>query len=191
MSRFPTKLPAEKLSAAVALLICCAASGVAQRAVRKPGPSRIPRFEDYRVSGVGKGRGRGYGIERPTEKESGASLDRRLRRAASEGANFAGRYAIVGWSCGCICVSLRVVDVRTGRIYRVPFAGVGDGPCPLGFYVGGRKLLEFRRDSRLLIVRGTVEGVGSGDDRADFPCATRYYVWRRNRLALLREIPAG
>lgn len=184
MSPFTTKL-----CAAVALLTCCAASGVSQRGVRKSDRSRTPRFEDYRVGGVGRGLGKGYGIARGLEKESDASFNRRIRDAARDGANFAGRYAIVGWSCGGICISLRVVDVPTGRIYRMPFS-VGDGPCPVGFYGGERKLIEFRGDSRLLIVRGTVEGVRSGNSREDFPCGTRYYVWRRNRLVLLREILA-
>ena len=130
------------------------------------------------------------GIPRLTPEESEASFNHRIRRAARGGANFAGRYAIVGWSCGFICVSLAVVDVRTGSIYDLPFSGVGDGPCPDRFYGDERKLVEFRRDSRLLIVRGTAEGIVSGNSIVDAPCATRYYAWRRNRLVLLREIPA-
>jgi hypothetical protein len=89
-----------------------------------------------------------------------------------------------------ICINIAIVDLKSGRIHKPPFMGIGDGPCPAGFYDTERRLLDFRVDSGLLILRGTPEDFGPADTVVDSPCSTRFYVLKRNRFVLLRETPA-
>jgi hypothetical protein len=177
----------QKLQVSTLLLLCCAPSVGSRSYVRLSSQRHIPRFEDYGVGGAIRGHGKIIRIDRWSPTDSEASFNRRIRHAARGGANFAGRYAVVGWSCGFICISLAVVDVPTGRVYRMPFSGVGDGPCPAGFYGDEKQLFEFRGDSCLVVVRGTAEGIDSGGSIEDAPCATRYYVWRRFAQQLTTE----
>jgi hypothetical protein len=148
----------------------------------------LARFEDYTVASISKEYGEVIGISRTTDSESMAQFQRRIRQAAKKGANFAGRYAIVGWSCGMICVNLAIVDNRTGKIHGTPFIGIGDGPCPDSYNAEKPKLIEFRTDSRLLILRGAAEDPGKDGTFHDAPCSTRYYVWKKNRLVLIKEV---
>ena len=41
----------------------------------------------------------------------------RIREGAKQGPNFAGHYTIVFWGCGTGCVSLAIVDARTGKVF--------------------------------------------------------------------------
>ena len=146
-----------------------------------------PQFDDYPVATSRRVHGEVIGVGRPAETEADSTFRNRLRKAAKAGVNFAGHYAIVGWSCGMICVNLAIVDTRTGKIYGTPFVGVGDGPCPDSYRATKAKLIEFRTDSRLLVVRGSAEYPRPGNTFEDAPCSARYYVWRENRLLLIRE----
>ena len=155
---------------------------------RRARTRRLPQFEAYRVRGAPEKRGQIIGIGRPESNEPAAHFYERLHGAVKAGANFAGHYAVVGWSCGMICINMAILDVRTGKIYHTPFVGIGDGPCPDDFYGAERRLVEFRLDSRLFVIRGTAEDFGPAHMFHDAPCSTRYYVWRKNRLVLLREL---
>lgn len=150
--------------------------------------TKLPRFRDYPASNTNKRFGEVIAIDRWTEEESMANYNKRIRRAAKKGTNFAGHYAIVGSSCGMICVNLSIVDTRTGRVYRTPFIGITNGPCPKSYYAKTPKLIEFRTDSRLLILRGAAEDPDKDGSFHDAPCSTRYYVWKRNKLVLAREV---
>lgn len=167
-----------------ALSVMLAVNSLTVAAQRK----RLPRFDDYRVAGARNETGKIIGMDRgDIGKEK--QFRGRLRTAAKSVPNFAGHLAIVGVSCGMICLNLFVVDVRTNRIYDLPFVGIADGPCPENFYNGSRILADFRPNSRLLVLRGSTEEWGS-DGVQDQPCSTRYYVWRHNRLVLLRKFVA-
>ncbi len=156
---------------------------------KKQNKQRLPQFDDYRVRGVPKKQAQIIAIPKALFNESATDFRQRLRQAAKGHANFAGRYAIVGWSCGMICISLAIVDVSMGKIYDTPFAAITDGPgCPDGFYDGGRKLLHYRFDSKLLVLRGVPAYFSNNTDIHDAACSTRYYVWRKRRLVRLREI---
>ena len=146
-----------------------------------------PRFADYPAASSQRVFGEVVGISRPEETEAEAAFNNRLRKAAKNRPNFAGHYAIIGWSCGMICVNLAIVDTRTGKIYDTPFIGIGDGPCPDSYRATKAKLIEFRTDSRLLVVRGSAEDLRPGNTFEDAPCSARYYVWTKNRLVLVRE----
>ena len=153
--------------------------------------NRTPRFEYYSLGRQQKNLGEIIGISRPDSNESTAQFRKRIREAAGKGPNFAGHYSVVGWSCGMICINLTVVNVKTGRIHDTPFMGIGDGPCPTGFYEKERRLVHFKMNSRLLILRGAAEDFGPAGMFHDAPCSTRYYVWKANRLVLVKEVFAG
>ena len=152
------------------------------------GRQGTPSFAEYRVPSRSRLAGQIVGIGRLEPQESSKQFNNRSRKAARGQSNFAGHYAIVGWSCGFVCVNLVIVDTRTGTIHHTPFVGIGDGPCPDSYRQGTTPLVDFRPDSRLLILRGAAEDVSPGGTSFhDAPCSTRYYVWRRNRLVLVRE----
>ncbi|MEA2922831.1 MAG: hypothetical protein QOF07_2798 [Bradyrhizobium sp.] len=178
----------KKSTTTLSIIIIALSFGVAAGWNQRPN-IRLPRFDEYRVAGAPNSIGKIIGMDRGDFKESTAQFRKRIRDAAKTGPNFAGHYAIVGWSCGMICLNLAIVDVKTNRIYDLPFVGIADGPCPAGFYHDDRILVDFRRNSRLMIVRGSTEEKGP-EGVQDQPCSTRYYVWKRNRLVLLRKLVA-
>lgn len=127
-----------------------------------------PRFENYRVIGIFRGK--------PAPVKSSSLRARmfrtRLRENAKDGVDFAGHYILATWGCGSGCSSIAIIDARTGRVYFTP-----------SLLLVGTALyqelapLEFRKDSRLLKVVGS---------RNDEEVGTFYYVWRNNRLKLVR-----
>src|SRR5579864_259409 len=127
--------------------------------------SSAPRFENYSAQ--------------PSEAGPTAKLDLSsnpiakeyrtvIRKEMAKGANFAGHYRIAIWGCGSSCAQFAVVNLKTGRaitpknVYTV--SGVhlaADNFLPQnesqawGF--------RFRRDSRLLVLVGTI----NEDDRSE------------------------
>jgi hypothetical protein len=94
---------------------------------------------------------------------------------------------VADWGCGSGCVSIAVVDARDGRIYPAPFSILGWG-TPLLTYEGrhssnqdGFQPLEYRLDSRLLVVRGCPE---------DENCGSYFYEWTGSHLSLVRKVQA-
>ena len=138
-------------------------------AAQKP----LLRFEDFRVSETFKGK------PAPVKLSSlRARMFRTMLRAnAEEGVNFAGHYIVATWGCGSDCHSLAIIDARTGNVYFTPSV----------LWVGGQLYqeedrLQFRKDSRLLIVAGARNDEGSG---------RYFYVWRNNQLKLIRAVKIG
>lgn len=130
-----------------------------------------PRFEDLPV--VEQFKGKPAAVRLATREAQ--KYRTMIREGAREGPNFAGHYTLVEWGCGAGCVQFAVVDAKTGAVFMPPF------------YVGPRALVEretgepeeplqFRVDSRLLIVSGSRNEKGEG---------TYYYKWERNRLTLV------
>ena len=102
-----------------------------------------------------------------------------IREAAQSGPNFAGHYTLAEWGCGAGCVSMAVIDNKTGRAFDGPFVLLG---YDLGYsYEGGEEQLEFRLDSRLVIARGCP---GEKD------CGTYYYEWTGEQFKQIRKSPA-
>jgi len=99
-----------------------------------------------------------------------------LREQAAKGVNFAGHYIAVTWGCGSDCWSLAIIDARTGHVYFTPsLLNVG------GFgYSGDEIRVQFCSNSRLLIA------VGAPNDKGYV--GRYYYLWKKNRLRLLRAI---
>ena len=131
---------------------------------------QLPRFGDYPVAEKFNGK------VAPV-KISGAQarmFRSALKEDAKEGVNFAGHYVISTWGCGTDCRQLAIIDARTGVVYFTPslllVAGV------MGQEEGR---LQFKKNSRLLIVVGSRNEEGNGK---------YFYLWKNNRLQLIRTV---
>jgi hypothetical protein len=100
-----------------------------------------------------------------------------IRRGATDGPNFAGEYTIVTHGCGTCCNGFFMVNARTGKVYKRPFIVA----CHYKEGVPGYGLvgLDYRLDSKLLIVRGSKDEKGGGE---------YYYIWEKDQLKLLKSI---
>lgn len=130
----------------------------------------LPRFEHFRVSETFKGKPASVKLSSPRAR----MFRTMLGVNAKEGVNFAGHYIVATWGCGSDCHSLAVIDARTGNVYFTPSV----------LWVGGQPYqeedrLQFRKDSRLLIVAGARNDEGGG---------RYFYVWKHNRLKLIRAV---
>jgi hypothetical protein len=90
----------------------------------------------------------------------------RIREGAKTGPNFAGHLTIVRWGCGTACVVTVFVDAVTGMIFQLPF-----GSMTTHDFVIDEEVIEAKRDSRLLVVRGC-----PGEKLKK--CGTYYFLWR-------------
>src|ERR1051326_4698381 len=162
----------------VSAFLCCISLGSYAVAQHKP----LPRFESFQVPTPLKKRKAAAVIGRQ-ENQTDAEFQGHIRAAAKEGPDFAGHYAIVGWSCGMVCVNMAIVDVQTGKIYDTPFVGVGQ--CR----IQDQQLLSFRLNSRLLVLTGSLEIPDEKNATfSDGPCGRFYYVWDGSNLKLIRSV---
>lgn len=103
--------------------------GVQPGRQRMPDFSHLPRFDEYSVTGMFKGK--------PVAPILSTADERRfrtvIRRGVSEGCmvehgataemmkgpgpNFAGHSIIIKWGCGSDCGEMAIVDPQTGRVY--------------------------------------------------------------------------
>ena len=133
----------------------------------------VPRFEEYPARAGFRGSPAPAIISHPR-----ARLFRTMiKTQAKNQANFAGHYYLAIWGCGSDCRGFALIDARTGRVYFNPRA-----LNVIGVPFHDEDSLQFRRDSRLLIISGSVDGFGGHRDEAKF-----YYEWRENQFRLLRR----
>ena len=79
----------------------------------------------------------------------------RLREFAGRPPNFAGHFVLASWGCGASCVITAAINSQTGEVAWLPFTVCcWDANVP--------KPLDFRADSRLLIVHGSRNESGGG-----------------------------
>lgn len=108
-----------------------------------------------------------------------------VKTEISDGPDFAGRFAILRWSCGTACSNATIADVQTGKTHNTPFVGIVG--CPEN---GDSDSLQSKADSTLLIAQGSLE-MGYGHYFDEGPCGTFYFQLRSNHLHLIGcEIPA-
>ena len=133
----------------------------------------LPRFEDYPAPGKFTGKP----VPAIIAGQPARFYRTRIRSGAKEGPNFAGHYTVVTWGCGSGCRWYAVVDARTGRVYFNPKAA-----SVMTVPYQDEDSLQFRIDSRLLVVSGYVWGLRHEQSEAKY-----YYEWRNNRFKLLRR----
>ena len=133
---------------------------------------RAPRFEDYPVKEVYRGRPAGVRLD----SRRARVYRTRLREDSRSGPNFAGRYAFVRWGCGTGCAQSGVVDLKTGRAYFPPveYHDIFDMEDEQ------ERRRFFRLDSRLLVL------TRSNYDRRQSYTAW-YFLFDGRRFRLLRK----
>jgi hypothetical protein len=131
----------------------------------------LPRFEDYSAARESMSPGHKPVIV-GKENRRYATM---LRNAAKQPPNFAGHYVLAAWGCGASCLMGAAIDAKTGMVIWLPFT-VCCWPLEI------TEPLEFKTDSRLLIVRGSRNEKGGG---------VYYYLLDNQHLTLLRAIEKG
>jgi hypothetical protein len=123
----------------------------------------------------------------PLMNTPGARLFRtELRRQAKQGPNFAGAFTIATWGCGSACLSFAILDARTGRDdIDTGFAGIGTN------HAKGFKGLDFRPDSRLLIITGEPDDPDTGAVDSGGRAGVYYAVLTRRKLKVIRFVSRG
>lgn len=186
------------------LILRCAAFLISMGAIipnarPQPAPKRLPTFEDYPATEVftsvphspvlvtpeqrmfrtriREGVEKGWGVW--TNGEWGKEQNR-------QGPNFAGHYIVIVWGCGTGCIQMAMSNAKTGAVYGPP---VSDGGLALPMLVfpnsAGRAAdTEWRRDSRLMIIRATPHA-----NRPDAVAYAFYFLWEGERWTLLRRVP--
>ncbi len=146
-------------------------------------PAKLTSFDQYKVSEVFNGK-----LAPPRLTTAFAREFRsQIREAASKGPGFAGKFAFAQWGCGGGCIQMAIVDEQTGAVYPGPFKTL-DFSTPLRFADGSDSSkvdsfepLVFRKDSRLLAVRGCPE-----EDQNN--CALFYYEWNGAAFRLVQKL---
>ena len=133
----------------------------------------VPRFEEYSTHSRFTGSPAPAIISHPRAR----LFHTMIKTQAQNQPNFAGHYNLAIWGCGSACRGFALIDARTGRVYFNPRA-----LNVIGVPFQDEDSLQFRPDSRLLIISGSVDGFGGHRDEAKF-----YYEWRNNRFRLLRR----
>jgi len=106
-----------------------------------------------------------------------------IRDGASEGINFAGHYTIVRIGCGAATICPAILDRMTGRVYFPPqLSSAGAFPVDTG--ATDVDILTYRPDSQFLIVVGL-------PNEKEQAAGVSHFVWRSNRLHLVRFTPAA
>jgi hypothetical protein len=137
------------------------------------GEGRLPRFEDYPVRRVFRGK------PAPLRPEyRSVSEKTNIQWVAARPANFAGRYIMAVGSCGADCRSLAAIDALTGRVLWFGHSLVPirrDRPWP-------KREIDYRLRSRLLILRGM-------RDERDADYGTHFYRLEKGRFVHIRSVP--
>jgi hypothetical protein len=145
----------------------------AAKAARGATAGASPRFTDYPVREVYKGRVAPVILDGRRAR----MFRSRLREDSRGGVNFAGHYTAVFWGCGTGCAQMAVVDAKTGRVYWPPLDYIDIPAAPEDAAIPHP---NFRPDSKLLVLtRARYDGRGS--------YTAYYYLFDKNRFRLLRR----
>ena len=98
-----------------------------------------------------------------------------MRTEIRKGPDFAGKFAILTWSCGTWCGNATIADIRTGKTWDTPFAGI----VGCDKITGSFDTLQHQADSSLLVARGSLE-MSFGQYFDEGPCGTYYFQRRVN-----------
>ena len=148
-------------------------------------PAKLPSFEEFKATEIFQGQAAQPRLTTPFARKFRSVI----REGAQKGPNFAGTFGIVQWGCGSSCVQMAIVNEQTGAVYPGPFT-VLDFAAPHRFadksdssQVDSFEPLVFRKDSRLLVVRGCPE-----ENQGN--CALFYYEWSGLKFRLLQRLAA-
>lgn len=130
-----------------------------------------PRFDEYAVKDGFNGKPAKVRIVSAEDREYAT----RLREASRQKPNFAGHYVLASWGCGASCLSTVAIDSNNGHVTWLPFTVC----C---WDVDVTEPIEFRRDSRLIVVHGSRNEAGGG---------TYYYSLDKSGFELVKAVEKG
>jgi hypothetical protein len=140
----------------------------------------LPRFEDYPVTEQWHDTPASVKLTTLSER----LFQTRLTEASKQPPNFTGHFRFTFWGCGSNCGAGAVIDLKTGIVYPPPLGAHSNGwgrwiMSPAEFEASG---VEFRLDSKLVIVRG---GINYSERlKANVP-DVYYFVWEAERFRQL------
>jgi hypothetical protein len=94
-----------------------------------------------------------------------------LKEASKHQPNFANHYILTSFGCGASCIMTAVINTKNGKVIWLPFT-----VCCWDLDVLAP--LEFKRNSNLLIVKGSRDEIGQG---------TYYYIFENEEFKLLKS----
>lgn len=107
-----------------------------------------------------------------------------LKNALAHSAvNFGGKYILTTWGCGSGCLQGAIIDVHSGNVFfPQELQGVDEG----GILTSNQDMLEYKKESKLLIIRGYV---GNGfESETQSNLGIYYYEWNGKSFKLLKFI---
>ncbi len=112
-----------------------------------------PQFSDYAIAPTQ--------IKNPAKPKIMTAQDRefssKIRLAARQPANFAGHFVLSSFGCGASCLMTFVIDKKSGEVSWLPFTVCCWDSTEPDFVP-----IDFRKDSRLLIISGSRNESGKG-----------------------------
>jgi hypothetical protein len=168
-------LQSKFLHVPVASLVSLAMLCATVSAVAGSRPEAAPRFSDYPATRSAQPR-----AADPIRLRLTSPSTRRYRsilhQEFTKPANFAGHLRVAVWGCGTDCRNFAVLDQITGSAYTLPRVDEISGVMG-----NDDERVEFRQDSRLLIISGSInEGTVPGKF---------YYLWTGKRLQRISAMP--
>lgn len=135
--------------------------------------SHVPQFRDYPAGEVYTGPNAPLRLTRGDR-----TFRTRLREAAQEKPNFAGRYILTTWGCGTSCIMGALIDAKTGRVHWLP----GTICCwNLIETDDNFEPIVARLDSRLIVLTGLI------NEEGETPSA-HFYKFENGKFTLLRKV---
>lgn len=143
-----------------------------------------PAFADYPVA-VERGLRHGTVAKPVLESKTAKQYRSVISQEFREKANFAGHYRVGIWGCGTDCRNFAIIDKETGAVYTMP--GIDEISGVMG---NDDERVDFRPDSRLLVISGCFNDDCIPDNTPANPKAGKYfYVWNGKKLQLIDSSP--
>lgn len=111
-----------------------------------------------------------------------------LLAAAKKKPNFAGHYVLTSWGCGMFCITMAVIDVKTGNIYFLD--PTKDNP-DWNKHLLGYSFVKPHANSKLLIIKAQLTKLpraSAGSLAGPKIKQTLYYKWQNNKLIFMRKV---
>lgn len=149
------------IASALSLALLCSAATAAA-------PKARPKFTDYPTTARDQPLAGSHPPLRLTTRTA-RRYTTVIHHAYNEPPNFAGHLRVAAWGCGTDCRNFAVLDQNTGQAYTLP-----NVDAIVGAMGNGDERVDFRLDSRLLII--------SGSFNEKPPEGRFYYLWTGQRL---------
>jgi hypothetical protein len=130
---------------------------------------RPPQFDEYPAGAKFTGK-----HHAPVLTQESREFRTRLREGAKEKVNFAGHYVFTTWGCGAECLMGAAIDVKTGKVFLLPFT--------LCCWAEDTDPYEIHVESRLIAFQGERNEKGG-------PGTWYYQIDDKKGWVVVREVP--